>query len=45
MPRDGPNVVGDVLAGAAVAAGQRAHQPALLVEQVDASPSIFSSHR
>ena len=35
---DGLDVGGDVLAGAPVAAGQRADQPALLVEQVDREP-------
>ena len=32
------DVGGDVLAGAPVAAGQRPHQPALLVQQVDGQP-------
>ena len=32
---DRADVVGDVLAGAAVAAGRGPHQPAVLVEQVD----------
>ena len=35
---DGLDVGRDVLAGDAVAAGQRADQPALLVEQVDRQP-------
>src|SRR5699024_11601961 len=35
---DGPYVQGDVLAGAAVTAGQRAGQPTVLVQQVDREP-------